>query len=236
MNFLPFDYLVVANRNFDIDSLTETVSFFSAHGIRKFIFLLNFDRTRSTVSQIKARQKNLDQSLRSLGLKGVTLHTSLCLDLSDGIVYDPSLELIFNRSEMLFVNLPLFCDESWVDNDLNYLLFKKKKSPILTSLEGTILTSSQDRINQIFHSKFYRLALDLNYLTSLDAESRVMQIISREIPVIPCISHDVSNYVGIVNALESLKYRLGTDSYVSLTRNFLENEKPFFSQVHYCTK
>ncbi len=228
MPFLPFDYLVISYQSFDSLSLKDTISFFSECGVRKFIFLLNFDRTRHTVSWIKDRQKLLDQSLRDVHPKGLIVCSFLNLELSEGIVYDPAVErLILNHSPFLFVKIPLFCDDSWIDSDLNYLLFKKKISPILTSFEGNIHTNSQARIAQMLRSQAYRFSLDLNYLTALNSDFLFKQIISREISLLPSISHDVSNYVAITQAFSDLKERVGNAAYTRLARNFLETEKIF---------
>ncbi len=230
MNFLPFDYLVISNQDFDLVSLQDTFSFFSACGIRKFIFLLNFDRSRHTVAWIKDRQKLLEQSIRLARPKGLIVQSFLNFEFSQGIVYDPTINRILSQnSSFLFVSLPFFCDDAWVDADLNYLLYQKKLTPILSSFEGNIRTNSQTRLNQIFTSKAYRLSLDLNYITAADSKIRLDQIISREISVIPCISHSLSNYVGVCRAFEDLRGRLGASAYAQLSRNFFNSEKYIFS-------
>lgn len=237
MSFLPFDYLVISNQNFDADSLQDTFSFFSAHGIRKFIFLLDFDRSLHTFSQIKDRKTMVDHSLRAVRTKDFSVQSFLNLELSEGILYDPTLDrLLLQHSSHLFTKLPLFCDDAWVDADLNYLLYKKKITPILSSFEGNIYTNSQARIDQIFSSRAYSIALDLNYITAIDSDLRLRQIISREISVVPCISHSLSNYVGVSQAFDDLKARLGASSYAQLSRNLFASEKKIFSYHHYCTK
>jgi len=230
MSFLAFDYLVISDVHLDTASLKDIFSFFSELGIRKFIFLLNFDRTRHTLSQIKDRQKKFNELLRSVRPHGTLVYSFLTINLSDGVVYDPSIESLFKKtSPFLFVKAPVLCDEAWVDSDLNYLLYKMNCHPILTSFEENILTNSQARIDQMIRSKAYRMTLDLNYITSLDAEVRMMQIISREISVFPSISHDLSNYVGIEKALEDYKDRLGEATYARFCRNLWNSEKEFFS-------
>ena len=230
MGFLPFDYLVISNPPTDVESLKDILSFFSERGIRKFIFLLDFDRTRYTLSQIKDRQKLLDESLRRIRPRGSSVDTFLNLILSDGIVYDSSISnLSMNTAPFLFVKAPVLCDEAWVDADLNYLLYKMNRFPILSSFDENILTNSPTRIDQILRSKAYRLTLDLNYITSLDSDIRMMQIISREIPIFPAITHHLSNYVGLEHALEQYKARLGDQTYVRLCRKFWSSEKEFYS-------
>lgn len=230
MSFLPFDYLVVSNPSLGFEAFKDTLSFFSDRGIRKFIFLLDFDRTLYTVAQIKDRQKKLNEHLQSIRPHGTLTDSFLNLILSDGIVYDPSIASLSSKmAPFLFVKAPVLCDASWVDSDLNYLLYKMKRQPILTSFEGNILTNSQTRIDQMIHSKAYRFCLDLNYLTSPDADPRMMQIISREISVFPSITHSLSNYVGIEKAFAQYKERLGEYTYARLCRNFWKTEKDFFA-------
>lgn len=230
MGFLPFDYLVVSNPPMDSDALKDLFSFFTEHGIRKFIFLLDFDRTRCTLSQIKERQKNLNARLRSIHPRGIIAETYLNLILSNGVVYDPSIASLFaKKTPFLFVKTPVMCDESWIDSDLNYLLYKMNLLPILTSFEENLRTNAHSRMDQILRSKAYRMTLDLNYITALDSDVRMMQIISREISVFPSITHDLSNYVGIEKAMLQYKSRLGDHTYGRLCRNFLNTEQNFFS-------
>ena len=230
MSFLAFDYLIVSNPHLDSESLKDTFSFFTERGIRKFIFLLNFDRTIHTLSQIKDRQKNFNELLRSVRPHGTVADSFLNLILSDGIVYDPSIASLSPKTApFLFVKAPVLCDEAWVDCDLNYLLYKRNRQPILTSFEGNILTNSQMRIDQMIRSKAYRVSLDLNYITSPDADVRILQMISWEISVFPSITHSLSNYVGIEKAFEQYKKRLGEHTYTRLCRNFWNAEKDFFA-------
>ena len=232
VSFLPFDYLVVSNPHLDSESLKETLSFFHERGIRKFIFLLDFDRTVHTLAQMKDRQKNFNFLLQSIRPRGTFADSFLNLILSDGIVYDPSVASASTKTApFLFVKAPVLCNSSWVDSDLNYLLYKMHRQPILTCFEGNILTNSQSQIDQMIRSKAYRFSLDLNYITSSDADVRMMQIISREISVFPSISHSLSNYVGIEKAFEQYKERLGNPAYTRLCRNFWNTEKAFFAFV-----
>ena len=237
MAFLPFDSLVIANQDFELQSVKDTLSFFSSCGIRKFIFLINFDRSRHTVAWIKDRKKLLDRLIDSVRPGGVFVQSFLNLELSEGIIYDPTVDrLLSKHSSFLFVKAPLFCDESWVDADLNHLLYKKKLIPILSSFEGNISTNSKSRIDQIFTSNAYWLSLDLNYLTAKDSELRIKQIISREIHILPCITHSLSNYAGILNAFDNMKTRYGSNLYTRMNRNLLGTQNYFHPYHHYCTK
>lgn len=237
MAFLPFDSLVIANQDFELQSVKDTLSFFASCGIRKFIFLLSFDRSHHTVAWIKDRKKRLDRLINSVRPSGVFVQSFLNFELSEGIIYDPTVDrLLSKHSSFLFVKAPLFCDESWVDADLNHLLYKKKLTPIMTSFEGNISTNSQSRIDQIFTSNTYWLSLDLNYITAKDSEPRMKQIISREIHVLPCITHSLSNYVGILEAFDDMKLRYGTNLYTQMNRGLLSTQQQLTSHHHYCTK
>lgn len=233
MGFLAFDYLIVSDPPLDSDSLKDIFSFFAERGIRKFIFLLDFDRIRFTASQIKDRQKHFSELLCSLRSRGISADCFLNLALSDGIVYDSFMDSFSTKtSPFLFAKAPIFCDDAWVDSDLNYLLYKKHRLPILTSFEGNIVTNSQARIDQMLQSKAFRFSLDLNYITSLNADLRMRQIISREISIFPAISHDLSNYVGIEEAFAQYKARLGESTYARFCRSLWDTEKDFFSRLY----
>jgi len=187
---------------------------------------------RLTVSQIKDRQKYFNELLRSARPRGITSECFLNLVLSDGIVYDSSMDSFSAKTlPFLFVKAPILCDDAWVDSDLNYLLYKKNRLPILTSFEGNIATNAPAHIDQMIRSKAYRFSLDLNYITSLNADIRMMQMISREISIFPSISHDLSNYVGVEKAFEQYKERLGESTYARFCRSLWNTEKDFFSRL-----
>ncbi|MBO5939429.1 MAG: hypothetical protein J6Q82_08070 [Clostridia bacterium] len=62
------------------------------------------------------------------------------------------------------------------------------------------------------------------------------QIISREIPILPSMSHSLSNYVGTLQAFSNFKERLEYADYTCFSRNLLEAEKSFFTRKYYYTK
>ena len=51
--YLDFDYIIVSNQCYDTESLRHIFSFFAQHGIRKFVFLYNFDPLHLSLSFLK---------------------------------------------------------------------------------------------------------------------------------------------------------------------------------------
>ena len=227
---LDFDYLIITNQYFSTDSLRSTVQFFVERGIRKFIFTLDFNRELRTVTWIMDRLKRLDELLKSFRPRSVSFYVCANLTLTEGVLYDPQLRrLCIDRSNLLFIQLPFFVDEAWIRSNLNHLLFERKISPIFTSFENNLQTNPSSLLESCLRSSFYRFAIDVNYLTALDSKPFVARVIDERIPILPCVSHSLPNYVGVDSAFAQLRQSLGEAQYFQLCRTIQQGGHKLFS-------
>ncbi len=233
---LNFDYLIISDQTFNIQSIRQTVDFFVALGIRRFIFLMDFDLTRYPVSWIVPKIRKLRVLLNSIRPRGIAFYVCADVLLSEEILYNHELYRlrVSPHSNLLFLKYPLFSNatrDTQLDCDINYLLYKQHLNPIFTSFEQNIKTNDSKRIAHALHVKSYRFCIDLNFLTSVDGV-QFLEALSPAYPVIyPYISNSLSDYAGIEKAFSYLSAHLATSSFIQLFRTIQQNGHRLFSAL-----
>ena len=219
MSRLDFNALIVSNHRLHAESLRDTMFFFHALGIQTMILTVRYHRERHTITDFSERMRKLKADIRKIRPRGMKLIVCPEVSLTEGIADDPALSrLTANRSEYLFVNLPLFHCDDWMDTDLNRILFQKHCRPIFTGFESNMKTYSSEQLERLIHSHSFIGCFDVNYLTSLSAHEPLTRMIRDGIAVLPCISHELSDYAGVIAGFDALKDSLGNQRYVELCR------------------
>lgn len=226
MSYLDFDTLLICNNCFDEESVKFTLDFFKDVGIRKFIFTYEFDCTVKPMSFAIQKFKTLKPYLQLLAPRGVRIYTAFDVIMSDGIVFDPSFKrFTMGHSNRVFIDLPFYNYENWLESDMNHLLYKNKLKPAFTSFEriGDIYEPAMlDRFMTIKNAIF---CMDVNYLTSIQATSNVKKLILQGATIFPCVSNDPFNYPGIIKSFNLLKDRIGYSNYLKLCNIFYNSSK-----------
>lgn len=228
---LDFDYLIVVCPSESSESLTNTIQFFVHEGIKKFLFVLDFDRNCATVSMMLERIRHFTALLKPLRPHGIQFYVSANLFLTKDVLYDPQLyRLCIGHSNVLCAQLPLILNSGWIDTDLNHLLFHKKISPLFISFEQNLVSNPPSVIQSYTKSRFFRFSVDIDYMTILDAESFVRQAIHEKIPILPCVFYDWKKYESAVKHFSLLRRRLGDELYFQFCRLIQQNSYHLFSQ------
>ena len=221
MRFLDFDYIIISNNDFDERSLKDTISFLHSVGIRKFIFTVSYDPMLHTDAWIWDRVKNIRSLLRNLRPYGCRFYVYVDLVYSQGVPYGISTwkRLSISGTSNIFMRLPVFCDGECANTDLNHLYFRQKYIPIFTAFECNIHTCSKDWIRQLMYCKHFYCAMDVNYLTSLDAEPLIRSAIQNECRILPAITHSIENYPGILERMAEFRNGIGASNYTKFSRS-----------------
>ena len=231
---LDFSYLIIAYPRESPDALDATVRFFVERGIRKFLFVLDFDRNHASVAMMLDRIKRFAAMLQPIRPRGIEFHIAANLFLSNGILYDPQLyRICVGHSNILCTQLPSDADADWIHHDLNHLLFHQKISPLFISFDRTLImnhTNDPTVIQRYTKSQFFRFAIDIYYLTAVDAEPFVRQIVERKIPIVPCVIYDWKRYNSIPKYFHLMQQRLGDDLYFQLCRLMQQTGHHIFSK------
>ena len=217
---LGFDYLVISNEDFDVDSLVDTISFFHSIGIRKFIFTVSYDPLRHTEAWLTDRMKRLKPTLNAYRPRGCSMTLYADTVHSSGVPHGihSYRRLCVPHSSAIFIRLSPFGDPSQIDPDLNELCFTRKCRPICTAFEDNIRTCEPDWIRRMMASRSLCFAMDLNFMTATDSEPLMRHAIAQDCRIIPAISHSISNYPGILYRMEAWKEEIGESNYTKFLR------------------
>ena len=219
MSLLDFDYLIISNQRLNTGSLQDTLFFFHELGIRTVVLTVRYNRERYTPAYFFDRLRTLKEEVRNIRPRGMNLVVCPEIQMTDGIAEDSVLSrLRANRSEYLFINLPLFHWDDRLDADLNRILFQKHLCPIFTGFESNMKTNSPAQLERLARSRSFIGCFDLVYLTSLSAHEPLIHLLLNDTPILPCISHDLSDYAGVIDGFHDLKNRIGNKRYVDLCR------------------
>lgn len=203
MQDLGFDILIVDNRQYSDHAVSALFNLFAPLGIKKFIFLCDFDFTRDSFSVALDKISRFKERLKALTPErpaGIHSYVKLELQFDIGAVHNPQLSRLYaSRSQKsLFVSLPIFINAS--DNafasDLNRLLYRSDAFPIFTEAQNIAETAPSDFYSRLL-STGAGFAFDLNYLLRTEEPRPIKNIISNNILILPMISHELENYVSI---------------------------------------
>ncbi len=226
MAYLDFDTLLICNNYFDKESVKFTLDFFKEVGIRKFIFTYEFDRNVKPMPFAIQKLKTLKPYLKSLAPRGVRIYTAFNVVLSNGIVFDRSFNrLSMGHSDRVFVDLPFYNYNDWLESDMNHLLYKNKLKPAFTSFERNFNIYENAMIDRFIGIKNAIFCMDINYLTSIHTTDDLKKLILCGTNILPCISNHPFDYPGTIKSFNLLKDRIGDQNYKRLCHIFYNSSK-----------
>ena len=225
MSYLDFDTLVICNNNFSEDFLSDCFSFFLERGIQNFIFTYDVDASCRTISETLRIFRTLKPYLNQFRPRGTQLYTALNLILDQDLARNKELlrSLSLPHTDRLFVGLPLFTGNEWLEADLAHLVYRKHHQPVFTSFERNAITYTDDMLERFSRLPKSVFCLDANYLFSLRSQTKLTQLIQANAHILPCISNSMSDYVAICEGYADLKKRLGAPLYRKLCVNIRES-------------
>ena len=122
------------------------------------------------------------------------------------------------KQKSLFAELPLFTDNGF-DNiayDLNNLIYRKKSFAVFTSFDTVINTASKDFTEKLISNNKIGFSLDINFMINPNNASLLLELVESRAMILPAISHDLSNYAGVLNSAEFLVEIIGKKKYYQL--------------------
>lgn len=220
MNSLDFHYLIVSNQAFDEESLQNTFTFFGALGIRKFIFTVPFDLANRSVGILLDKMQRLRIRLHKCCPRGCSFELFPYVDVAEDTVFHADLSrCLIKSSPYIFFRISAFYHPSNTDSALNHLCFQRKYRPIFTSFEDAIRTGSSEHIDRLTGSRLLCFSMDLNFMTEIESKNQMLQWIRQGTFLLPSISHDLSNYTGILNRFQLFKEDIGASNYTKFFRS-----------------
>ena len=230
MPLLDFNSLVICNDDFNINSLKSTLEFFSELGVKNFISTFPVDVVSDSPTFIKERIANLKSDISSIKPRGVKIAIAHNAHINPGVSHNPSLKSItYKHSKYLFIQTPLFIDDTWFSPDINYFLYKQKLLPIFTRFERTFISCDKQFSYKLYKIQKAVFCLDINYITSLNSFEFIKFGMANNITFIPSISNDISNYPAVMRQFQDFGKRLGTPTYLRFCKQINDNIKCLFN-------
>jgi hypothetical protein len=153
-------------------------------------------------------------------LRGVNVKVFYNLLLERGAAFNKDIKRLYadKKHSSLFVSLPLMLDRNYdaIANDVNHLLYRRKAFPVFTDFNMTLETSSYDFCTKLLSSIKAGFCFDVNYLFDPKNVKLAETMLASGARLIPTISHDLSNYVGIMNEADFFMEKIGKSSYYRL--------------------
>ena len=216
---IGFDTLIINNRFYSEDDLSELFELFVPLGIKKFVFLFEFDLANTNLLRVNNKISLLNELLSRITPRGVHSAVKLELIFDNGASSNSDISKLYaSRSKRsLFVALPMFpnTDDNGFATDLNRLIYRSGSFPIFTSFQNITETAPTDFTARLLSTPS-GFGFDLNYLLRTDRKELVSTLINNNSLVLPMISHELANYVGIVNEISYFKETYGKNEYYKL--------------------
>ena len=216
---IGFDTLIINNRFYSEDDLSELFELFVPLGIKNFDFLFEFDLANTNLLRVSNKISALEALLSTITPRGV--HTTVKPELifDSGVSSNSDISKLYaSRSKRsLFVELPIFpqTDDNGFATDLNRLIYRSGSFPIFTSFQNITETAPTDFTSRLLSTPS-GFGFDLNYLLRTDRQKLTRTLIANNALILPIVSHELANYVGIVNEISYFKETYGKNEYYKL--------------------
>ncbi len=220
MALLDFDTLVICNSNYKPFVLRNLMTYFSDCGIKKFIIIRFSDVYRQPKDEIIPKFKRFKKEISKIRIRGCKIHVYHGLFVHNGdLLTHFATRLKVYGSDLIFLKTPIYGDLSWINPELNHLVFKKKILPVFTSFERNLKTCPTDFANNLFKAHNAMFCVDLKFFLNPDYEHYIYRAITSETTVIPCITLHDGKYPNIVEKFEIFRQTVGDHAYFSLCKH-----------------
>lgn len=216
---IGFDTLIINNRFYSEDDLSKLFELFVPLGIKNFVFLFEFDLANTNLLRVNNKISLLNELLSRITPRGVHSAVKLELIFDNGASSNSDLSRLYSsRSKRsLFVALPMFpnTDDNGFATELNRLIYRSGSFPIFTSFQNITETAPTDFTARLLSTPS-GFGFDLNYLLRTDRQKLTRTLIANNALILPIVSHELANYVGIVNEISYFKETYGKNEYYKL--------------------
>ena len=216
---LDFSNVIISNNVFGDDSIANTFSLLSGLGFKRFTFLVNHDVTSVSLAKHTSDKKIIFDNIKKYKPYGSTLRVESNILMTSQSVYEKQISnLSIRKTKYLFLELPIFDGEDWIDSTLNYLIFKQKKKPVFVSFEKNIATYDPGFVSHLIKTRLSAFMIDLNSFSNENCIPYIKQIIDAKAVIIPGMSGVVDDYTKLEDKLHFFKEAVGPKYYSELIR------------------
>jgi hypothetical protein len=219
MALLDFDSLVICNDDHNLESLKLTMDHFRELGIRNFIITMPVDLVNDPWASIKNNYKSFKDSITTIKPRGCTVSVVHNTYIVPGAAFNPILhKLTFAKTNRLFIQIPLFLDDSWFSPEINYFLYKQKLLPIFTRFERTLISSNKEFSTKLYKIQKGAYCVDINYMTSIDGIPHIKEGMRAGAIILPAISNNYNAYIAEEKRFAMMSDRMGRILYLKFCK------------------
>ena len=119
----------------------------------------------------------------------------------------------------MLVSLGIFpnVNENSFATHINSLLYHREIFPVFTGFDTVIKSSRTDFCTKLLKIKKAAFSFDINSLFGVSKPEITKTILDSKSYVLPCITHNVSDYVGIEKLIDCFYRKYGKEAYFSMS-------------------
>ncbi len=224
MTSLGFESILIANYNYDDESLRRLFELLSPLGIRNFIFLFDFDFAQNSFAIQNQKLRDFEVRADKFLPRGFHAIAKHKLVLNEGCSFNKDFKRIFayKKTHALFSTYPIFSESFRYDiaKDINQILYRHKCFTVFTEFNNVIETSSNNTYSKLFGISNIAFGFDINYVLNPDKLDIIEALLSNGNMFMPMITHDISRYAGILEQAEYFIKISDKKTYYDLCRIF----------------
>ncbi len=213
---LGFDTIAIYIDRFH-SSIEQTLSYFYNLGIQNFLLIFDYDPLTDSITILKSKMKEFKKLHPKPTKLRIKIKYALNLHIYQGSAFNSSVNQIYcNKSnKTLLVSLPLFTNDNYepIALDINHLLYKKSSFLIFTNFERIIESSNVEFCSKFINNLRIGFCVDLNYLFNPQKDFLFKAILDSNSFIIPTVTQDLANYVGILPSTEYILEKHGNKDY-----------------------
>ena len=218
---LGFDAVIINNGDRNVQGLTFLFELLSKSDIKNFVFASDFDFAQNSFSLENQKINNFKAKLKNISSSGGLHHKVFYnLILTQGSVFNDEFKRIYaaKKYNSFFVTLPLFTHTAYdsLATDINQMIYRHKAFPVILNFDKILDTASVDFCDMLINTSQFGFGLDINYIFDPAKRAYIEKFLRKGSLIFPTISHDISNYVGIMNEAEAFMKNMGRRNYYQL--------------------
>ena len=217
---LGLSNIIINNNDFTEENLRRVFDLLLFYGFRRVIFTLDHDVTTATLSSHLLEKKKCFSLLKRFKPRGMSVYLETNVVMSSDSIYEKQIRsLSVKATDFLFVSFPTFDGEDWIDQTLNYLLYKQRKFPCFMSFDRNISTYSSSFVDHLMKTRASCFMVDINSFAVPKLIPRLEQMIDNNSVIVPGICGHVDDYTALDSKLDYFRSSIGQPNFVKFLVN-----------------
>ena len=217
---LGFDTLVINNKFINNTDLVDLFEIFTPLGIKNFVFLYEIDLASDNITFHLDKSKEIKKYILNVSPRGTRIKVAQSISFAYGLMQNPYCGRlnVSRKTHATFISIPMFPDvtNNMFATELNQMLYRKNIFPIFNSFESIEKTSPNTFYSKLLQSANAGFVFDINHLFDSNNKNLVKLVCDYSTHILPSISYDIVNYIGIAKQAQYFIGLVGKKDYFRL--------------------